>query len=244
MADPHDDLLVTIRELVREELDPALPYFAEVRAAPDGQALVHDDGVAKARIGGTRLDAGRRTVLLPVPGGDAVALGPIVTGAGGQEQVVGNDDLATDAVDGRVLRTNAVAGRHVANDQIEVRHLRQNSVGPTQLAPAAVQTSHLRDGSVTAGKLDQSYTTPVQLARVEGKADDGRSRAIGAQSTADRARAEAAAARSQADRALADAVAARRDADRLAADVLTLSRIASRQANDVLALERRVKRLE
>lgn len=176
-----DDFAALFEEMFAERLSAVQPFTAQVTGKNAGRVKVRagDDEFTAgfARNKGVRHSAGDDVLMMPIPGGDPVIVSVLTEADGAGEQAVGNPDMYTDAVDSRVIKTNAVSGTHVQPGAIDRAHVRANAVGGTELAPGAVDRGHMRANAVGGTELASGA---VDRAHVRANAIGGTELATGA----------------------------------------------------------------
>ena len=158
-SSPYDELVTVIADIVRREMEPMMPKLGTVRGKNGRRVQVDawdEEGASSEeypRQGGTKHRGGDTVVLLPVGGGNYVALSPI---ANDRDEMVSGDDIERDAIEDRHIKQNAIQGKHIA----------RNAIGANELGRNFIERSMLRDnfassladaGSIT--RLDKRIDT-------------------------------------------------------------------------------------
>lgn len=146
-GDGHPDNFVRIVErLVDRKLDRHAPRMGTVHDVDgDDNPIVRlwdddDDGGTPARVGrarkaGTRFAKNDRVILQPVLGGDFVVMGKVAS-TKGDDQVIGPDQIADEAVNDRKLASGAVKSKHISADlKVGAENIRDGSIDLARLTP-------------------------------------------------------------------------------------------------------------
>ena len=245
----YNMLASVIARLVDDRIAEQRPRMAIVTDKPGGDIAARfldddDDGSAplgRARVGGVRFQPGDLVMMTPDGAGDYVATGPIITGEGGQEAVVGNPDLTADAVDTGKVRDRAITSNKMAVDGVKQEHVSNGAVGGDQVRGQSLEGRHLaRNRSIHPDSLDRAYAEPKDYYdknAAEGKFADKSSTANDIAKKADKTKVEEDLATK------ADKSALQTKADKSDLDPLATKKALSAAENTIKSLNSALKRL-
>jgi hypothetical protein len=141
-----DSVWRRIMEYIDDRIDERMDEMATVvgrEAAGDrGNVVVQLDSedaprqVGFARVKGQKYSAGDRVAVGKNRAGDRFVKGGIATGSSaGADRVVDNEHLITDAVDGRVIQSDAIARTHIAPQAVGYTEMDNSIANTIQSAP-------------------------------------------------------------------------------------------------------------
>lgn len=159
-SSPYDDFVGIIADIVRREMEPMTAKLGTVSGKNGRRVRVDswdEDGVSATeeypRQGGTKHRGGDTVVLLPVGGGNYVALSPI---ANDRDDMISGDDIERDAID----------ERHIKQGSIKGKHIQRNSIGADELGRGFIEKNMLQ-GSFAGSLADTGSITRLDR-RIDG----------------------------------------------------------------------------
>lgn len=174
------DLLALIEEMVDRRFAEMI-QVGTVEGEDGGAVRVKLDGaerageVGRAKTKGVRHEKGDRVAMLQLPGGGELVLPGITDGKGAVEQAVGNEQLYTDAVDGRALRKDSVGKDHIVKGAVVREHIGAKAIGNDEL-DTEIDLAKGKPGSLPKSRLDPAVQQKVDDAITDADIQDAAKR--------------------------------------------------------------------
>lgn len=159
-SSPYDDLVSIFAGIVDQRMEAMMPKLGTVSGKNGRRVKVDswdEEGASSTeeypRQGGTKHRGGDTVVLLPVGGGNFVALAPI---ANDRDDMISGDDIERDAIDERHIKQGVIKGKHI----------QRNSIGADELGRGFIEKNMLQ--SSFAGSLADTGSISRLDKRIDG----------------------------------------------------------------------------